>query len=158
MPSKFAIASLRVATSAATGWVVGSWACRYPQVLRVLQNVVEVWLNRVPSALDRAALNSANDSLSHRSSHHRMVTRSPNHMCAISWAITSARNARSESVTAERNTNSSRNVTRPAFSIAPALNSGTNAWSYLPNGYRTPNRSWYVSKNTFVYAKISSTS
>ena len=33
----------------------------------------------------------ANDSLSHRSSHQRMVTRSPNHMCAISCRIVSAR-------------------------------------------------------------------
>ena len=53
---------------------------------------------------------------------------------------------------------SSRNVTRPTFSIAPALNSGTNAWSYLSNGYRTPNSSWKRSKNTRVYAKISSMS
>ena len=29
-------------------------------------------------------------------------------------------------------------VTAPAFSIAPALNSGTNSWSYLPNAYGTP--------------------
>ena len=39
-------------------------------------------------------------------------------------------------VTRERKTYSSRKVTAPAFSIAPALNSGTNSWSYLPNGYR----------------------
>ena len=77
---------------------------------------------------------SANDSFSHRSSHQRMVTRSPNHMCAISCAIVMARSSRSESVTADRKTYSSRIITRPGFSIAPALNSGTNAWSYLPNG------------------------
>ena len=39
---------------------------------------------------------SANDSLSHRSSHQRIVTRSPNHMCAISCAIVIARSSRSD--------------------------------------------------------------
>ena len=36
-------------------------------------------------------MNVANDSLSHRSSHQRIVTRSPNHMWASSWSTTSAR-------------------------------------------------------------------
>ena len=86
---------------------------------------------------------SANDSLSHRSSHQRMVTRSPNHMCAISWAMVLLRASTwSASVAAPRKRHSSRKVTQPGFSIAPALNSGTNAWSYLPNGYRMPNSPW----------------
>lgn len=72
---------------------------------------------------------SANDSFSQMSSHQRSVTRSPNHMCAISCAITMPRVCRSVSVTAERWMNSSRKVTSPGFSIAPELNSGTNAWS-----------------------------
>ena len=33
-------------------------------------------------------------------------------------------------------------VTAPAFSIAPALNSGTNSWSYLPKAYGTPKLQW----------------
>ncbi len=45
---------------------------------------------------------SAKDSFSQMSSHQRRVTRSPNHMWAISWAITMARRCRSVSVTAER--------------------------------------------------------
>ncbi len=57
-------------------------------------------------------------------------------MCAISCRIVSARRSRRASVTFARKTYSSRKVTQPAFSIAPALNSGTNNWSYLPNGYR----------------------
>ncbi len=73
-------------------------------------------------------------SFSHRSSHHRMVTRSPNHMWAISWRIVSARPSRSASVTLERNRCRSENVTQPAFSMAPKLNSGTNSWSYFPKG------------------------
>ena len=74
-------------------------------------------------------MSSANDSFSHRSSHQRIVTRSPNHMCDISWAMTIARTRRMLCVTRERKTKSSENVTAPGFSIAPALNSGTNSWS-----------------------------
>ena len=55
-------------------------------------------------------------------------------MCAISCAMVSSRVSRSESVTRERNTSVSRNVTQPGFSIAPALNSGTKAWWYSPHG------------------------
>src|SRR5580693_2353823 len=134
MPSKFAIASLSVGTSAAIGWVDGSWSCRYPQVLRAPEKVVQASVNRVPSALDNVAQNSAKDSFSHRSSHHFMVTRSPNHWCAISCRITVARSSYIMSVTLERNRTRSEIVTQPTFSIAPALNSGTNTWSYLANG------------------------
>ncbi len=80
-------------------------------------------------------MNVANDSFSHRSSHHRMVTRSPNHMWAISCRIVSARRSRAASVTFERNRYASLYVTRPAFSMAPELNSGTKIWSYFPNTY-----------------------
>ena len=91
-------------------------------------------MNLVPSALDKAALNSANDSFSHRSSHHFMVTRSPNHMCAISCRITVARSSYIMSVTLDLKSSRSENVTQPTFSIAPAVNSGTNTWSYFSNG------------------------
>ena len=76
---------------------------------------------------------SANDSFSHRSSHHVIVTRSPNHMCAISCRMTIARSSRTVSVTLDRNSSCSVIVTQPGFSIAPAL-SVTNTWSYLANG------------------------
>ena len=71
---------------------------------------------------------SANDSLSHRSSHHGGVTRLPNHWCAISCARVVARAIRTPRVTRLVKTSGSRKVTQPGFSIAPALNSGTNAW------------------------------
>ena len=74
-------------------------------------------------------------SLSHRSSHQRIVTRSPNHMWAISCRIVSARASRVPSVTLDRKMWRSAKVTRPAFSMAPALNSGQKAWSYLPKTY-----------------------
>src|SRR5215469_10991815 len=122
------------------GCVVGSWSCMYPQVLRDPENVVQASVNLVPSALDKAALNSANDSLSHRSSHHFMVTRSPNHMCAISCRITVARSSYIMSVTLDRNSNRSEKVTQPMFSMAPAANSGTKTWSYFANGYGISNR------------------
>ncbi len=80
-------------------------------------------------------MKSAKDSLSHRSSHHSMVTRSPNHMCAISCRMTFARRSYDACVTLPRKMNSSRKVTSPGFSIAPRLYSGTKAWSYFPKGY-----------------------
>ncbi len=82
---------------------------------------------------------SANDSFSQRSSHQRIVTRSPNHMWASSCRIVNARRSIVASAGFERHTYCSVIVTAPAFSIAPALNSGTNSWSYLANGYGCSN-------------------
>ena len=53
-------------------------------------------------------MKSAKDSLSQESSHHSMVTRSPNHMCAISWAMVEAIHSRSSSVGVPRVSTSSR--------------------------------------------------
>ena len=80
------------------------------------------------SAVTRLPMYSAKDSLSQRSSHHAGVTMLPNHWCAISWAIVLARAIRMPRVTRLVKTSGSRKVTQPGFSIAPALNSGTNAW------------------------------
>ena len=80
------------------------------------------------SAVTRVPRYSANDSLSHRSSHHAGVVMLPNHWCAISWATVVARTIRAPRVTFVVKTSGSRKVTQPGFSIAPALNSGTNAW------------------------------
>ena len=65
-------------------------------------NVVQAAVHRVASACARVPAQVANDSFSHRSSHQRMVTRSPNHMCAISCRIVSARASRAKSVTRDR--------------------------------------------------------
>ena len=89
--------------------------------MRPLENVVQASVKRVASALARVPQNSANDSFSHRSSHHFIVTRSPNHMCAISCRITMARSSWSASVTRERNSSSSEMTTQPTFSVAPTL-------------------------------------
>ena len=77
--------------SAAIGCVDGSWSCRYAHAFSRFANVVQAPVHRVASAWHRTLMYVANDSFSHRSSHQRMVTRSPNHMCAISCRIVSAR-------------------------------------------------------------------
>src|SRR6266511_3305614 len=102
IPSKFTSTASTSGISLYTGWVDESWSCRYPQVLRTDRKVVQASVNRVAFELHQWLAHSANDSLSHRSSHHRMVTRSPNHMCAISCRIVLARCSCSKSVTGER--------------------------------------------------------
>ena len=77
--------------SAATGCVEGSWSWRYAQDFSTLANVVHAWVYSVASAWHSTEAKVAKDSLSHRSSHHAIVTRSPNHMCAISCSTVSAR-------------------------------------------------------------------
>src|SRR5690606_4196550 len=111
------------------------WSCRYAQLFSMAWNVVHASCHSVASAVAIVEAHSANDSLSHRSFHHFMVTRSPNHMWASSWRIVTTRRSLIASVTFERNTYVSVKVTAPAFSMAPALNSGTNSWSYFSNGY-----------------------
>ena len=88
--------------SAAMGWVDGSWSCRYAQALYSWANVVQADVQRVASASASVPAQVANDSFSQRSSHQRIVTRSPNHMCAISCRIVSARASRAKSVTRDR--------------------------------------------------------
>ena len=90
--------------SAAIGWVDGSWSCLQAQAFHAVVNVVHEWLHRVAWAWASVPAQVANDSFSHRSSHQRMVTRSPNHMCAISCRIVSPRASREKSVTRDRKT------------------------------------------------------
>ncbi|CAH0327812.1 hypothetical protein SRABI128_06487 [Microbacterium sp. Bi128] len=49
-------------------------------------------------------------------------------------------------------------VTAPAFSMAPALNSGTKSWSYFSNGYGQPNWASKNSKPCRVSSKMLSAS
>src|SRR3954467_2600777 len=142
MPSKLTSAVWTSGASVAIGCVDGSWSCRYAHVFSTFAKVVHALVQRVAATWQSTDAYVAKDSLSHRSSHQRIVTRSPNHMCAISCRIVSARRSRRASVTLLRNTYVSAMVTQPAFSIAPALNSGTNSWSYLSNGYRMPKFVW----------------
>ena len=73
------------------GCVDGSWSCWYAHAFSTLANVVHAPSYWLTAACEAHADQVAKDSLSHRSSHHCMVTRSPNHMCAISWRIVSLR-------------------------------------------------------------------
>ena len=77
--------------SAAIGCVDGNWSWRYAHDFSTVANVVQASVNSVASLWHSTDANVANDSFSHRSSHHVMVTRSPNHMCAISCSTVSAR-------------------------------------------------------------------
>ena len=90
--------------SAKIGWVVGSWSCRYAQDFSTEANVVQAWSNSVFSTAARWDMYSAKDSLSQRSFHQRMVTRSPNHMCASSCSTVMARRSTWASVTLPRKT------------------------------------------------------
>src|SRR5258706_4162155 len=106
------------------------------------RNVVHASVKRVAWALHQWEAHSAKDSFSQRSSHHRMVTRSPNHMWAISCRIVLARRSWSASVTLDRKMDLSLNVTHPGCSIAPRFSSGTHSWSYLSKGYGSWNSRW----------------
>ena len=68
--------------------------------------------------------------------HQRMVTRSPNHMCASSCETTSATSCSSVWVAVAGSTSRtlSRNVMQPRFSMAPAAKSGSATRSTLSDG------------------------
>ena len=86
------------------------------------------------------SMNVANASLSQMPFHHRIVTRSPNHMWASSWATTSAISCCSFCVLVAGSTSTmfSRNVMQPRFSMAPAAKSGSATRSTLSLGYAMP--------------------
>jgi len=69
--------------------------------------------------------------------HQVMVTRSPNHMCAFSWATTSATRSSSLCEAARSSTRSavSRKVIAPRFSYRAAAKSGIARRSSLSPGY-----------------------
>ena len=81
-------------------------------------------------------IHDAKLSLSHRSFHQAIVTRSPNHMCAISWEMMAAIRCLTCTEVRSGSTRSttSRYVTAPQFSIAPAAKSGMAMWSSFGSG------------------------
>ena len=83
-----------------------------------------------------SSMNVAKASLSQMPFHHSMVTRSPNHMWATSWATTSATRSISVCEAAVSSTSSavSRKVMAPRFSMAPAAKSGIASRSSLSPG------------------------
>src|SRR5690349_8998545 len=121
MPSKFTSTSSRSRMGATMGCVEDSWSCRYAHAFSDVPNVVQALSHWVASAWQVVDAHSAKDSFSHRSFHHFMVTRLPNHMCASSCSSVRARRSTSASVTLALNTYISLMVTAPAFSMAPML-------------------------------------
>ncbi len=71
-------------------WVAGPMSTRYASSLRPTRKAAQESPYSVASAAAQVDAQDANASLSHRSSHQRIVTRSPNHMCAISWSSVTA--------------------------------------------------------------------
>lgn len=69
-------------------------------------------------------MNSAKLSFNQRSSHHSIVTKSPNHICDNSCIIVFALDATYDFGTGSLKTYKSLIVTAPAFSIAPVEYSG----------------------------------
>ena len=77
--------------SAAIGCVEESWSWSYAHAFSDVPKVVQALVHSVASAWQVVDAHSAKDSLSQRSSHHLMVTRLPNHMCASSCSTVRAR-------------------------------------------------------------------
>ena len=96
--------------------------------LAAARAVLDLELRDRPRRVILSPIQSANDSLSQRSSHHSIVTRSPNHMCASSCAVTiDEQRARWDALAAAGSSSRTgrANVIAPGFSIAPGQNSGT---------------------------------
>ena len=107
---------------------------------RETPNVVQRCHSGFQASTAIISMKVANASLSHRPFHQPIVTRSPNHMCAFSWATTSATRSRSAWVAVASSTSRavSRKVMAPRFSIAPAAKSGMAMRSSLSPGYLRP--------------------
>ncbi len=88
------------------GWWIGCeagpWSERYARILPIMRWLAQASVCRVARSAAQWQANSANASFSHRSSHQRMVTMLPNHMCAISCSNTRASRPCSAGVGAAR--------------------------------------------------------
>ena len=85
MASNAWLACSTVSTCCTTGWVVAT-ASRDIAPSRVPTASSTVFHSGCSFSVVRDAIHEANPSFNHRSSHQRIVTRSPNHWCAISCA------------------------------------------------------------------------
>ena len=113
---------------------------RMPSVFMAAARPVEKLTQRSHSgrklSTASSSMNVAKASLSQMPFHHFIVTRSPNHMWAISWATTSATRSSSRRLAVSGSTRSavSRKVTHPRFSMAPKAKSGRAIRSSLSPG------------------------
>ena len=133
--SNIASASL----GAVTGTSIGRVFCKPSSAsaaARETPNVTQRCHSGFHASTASISMNVAKASLSQIPFHHDIVTRSPNHMWATSWATTSATRSSSVCVAVFSSTRRavSRNVIAPRFSIAPEAKSGIARQSSLSPG------------------------
>mmetsp|Transcript_28630 Transcript_28630/g.71866 ORF Transcript_28630/g.71866 Transcript_28630/m.71866 type:complete len:276 (+) Transcript_28630:1776-2603(+) len=136
-------------TSSARG--MGTWmGCEERSASSLSAAACEVWTtcshmfhSGTSASATRLCIILAKPSLSQRSSHHCIVTRLPNHWCESSWVITDATRCfwLVETFASSQSRSTSRYVTIPQFSMAPAAKSGTAIMSILGSGKATPKKS-----------------
>ncbi len=104
--------------------------------VRLRPNATQRSHSGLKASVASISMKVAKASFSQMPFHHFMVTRSPNHMWASSWAITSVTFCSSGWVTSAGSisTRASRKVTQPRFSMAPKAKSGTATRSTLSPG------------------------
>ena len=104
--------------------------------VRESPNVTHTFHSGRNASVHFVSMKVANASFSQMPFHHLIVTRSPNHMCATSWWITTATfcNSGSDARAGSTSRSTSRNVMHPKFSIAPNAKSGTAIRSTLSPG------------------------
>ena len=81
-------------TSCSMGWEFFRPSRLRARLVSILTNCVHISHSGNNQSTALVPIQEAKLSLSQRSSHHSMVTRSPNHICAISCATTSATRCR----------------------------------------------------------------
>ena len=126
MPSNICSISSRVFAFARMACVVGC-ASRFSVPSSPSASSCGMFHSGCIAATGLFSIHVANPSFSQMLSHHCIVTRSPNHWCAISCAITSATSffAPTDAVFWSISSAVSRYVIAPKFSIAPASKSGS---------------------------------
>ncbi len=133
--SNIASASFGAVTGNSTGRVLRR-PSRASAAARDTPNVTHRSHSGFQASTHSISMKVAKASLSQMPFHHAIVTRSPNHMWATSWATTSATRSSSLWVAVFSSTSSavSRNVIAPRFSMAPDAKSGIASKSSLSPG------------------------
>ena len=103
---------------------------------RSAQNVTQTFHCGRKASWHMTSMNVAKASFSQMPSHHSMVTRSPNHMWAISCMTTLATRfiSASDALAGSIRRSGIRYVMQPRFSIAPCMKSGIATMSNLSPG------------------------
>ena len=136
MWSKLTCTSSRSLIVATTGCVDGSWSWRYAPLFSIIAKVVQASVHSVTSAVAMCRCPLGEGLVEPEvvpplhghevaEPHVRELVQDRDDAALADRIGRPSSGKRSVSV----------KVTAPAFSIAPALNSGTNSWSYLSNGY-----------------------